>query len=112
MAVKYIYGVKDDEEYFIDIAKEIAKGEIVEGKQECDFDIELVVKQANEIDRLQRSLNIWTKYAKYWKFKYKKANKQKHVYKVEMERLRRKLTRIYDYYKGWNECIVDHLKRL
>ena len=43
----------------------------------------------------------------------KKVEKRCHIYKVEMERLRRKLTKIYAHISKYlNQSLVDYLKNL
>ena len=117
--------MKNLEKVYGKLAEEIHESGVVESeKQEYDFDMDLVLKQAHEIDILRQQLSNWKKYAHYWKFKYHKANEKKHLYKVEMERLRRKLTRIYNWisrpqnhksieiHEGWEDVVIAIFKQL
>ena len=95
------------------LAIEIEESGVVEsGKQEYDFDIDLLIRLCKENDSLKRSIMVYQKQMKYWRWKYYKKQQQCHVYKVEMERLRRKLTRIYAHYKGLFKPSLDRLKKL
>lgn len=95
------------------LAIDIEESGIVDtDKQEYDFDIDLLVRLRNENDRLNRALQSYIKGYKYWKWKYMKEREMRHIYKVEMGRLRRKLTRIYAYYNNWFDPLLDRLKKL
>lgn len=95
------------------IAIDIEESGIIDtDKQEYDFDIDLLIRLRNENDKLKRSLNVYVKQYKYWKWKYMKEREKRHIYKVEMGRLRRKLTRIYAYYNNWFDPLFDRLKKL
>lgn len=95
------------------IAIDIEESGIVEtDKQEYDFDIDLLVRLRNENDRLNRALNVYMKQYKYWRWKCMKEMEKRHIYKVEMGRLRRKLTRIYAYYNNLFDPLFDRLKKL
>lgn len=102
---------------FNDIAKDIAYQinnniNVKSDKIEYDFDIDLVIKQANEIDCLQRLNNVYKKRNKQLSLNNEKLRKEKHIYKVEMERCRRKLTRIYAYLTSMYSPILDLFKNL
>ena len=85
-------------------------------KQEYDFDIDLLVRLRNENDRLKRKLIWYEKINKYMKWKLAKEEYKRHVYKIEMGRLRRKLTRIYEVFRdspiASDNVLFDYLKSL
>lgn len=87
-------------------------GVVASDKQEYDFDIDLLIRLRKENDTLKQTIIVYQKQMKYWKWKYYKEREKKHVYKVEMERCRRKLTRIYAHYKGLFKPSFDRLKKL
>ena len=103
-----------DKHIFGKMAEDIADSGVVDPgeKIEYDFDIDLVTKQAIEITRLSRQNEVMVERINYLKWKVDKLSYEKHVYKVEMNRLRRKLTRIYAYYKNWFDPMFDRLKSL
>ena len=103
-----------DKHIFGKMADDIYKSGIVESgeKIEYDFDIDIVTKQATEITRLTNDNEALIKYIKHLHSKVNRLAYEKHVYKVEMNRLRRKLTRIYAYYRNWFDPMFDRLKNL
>lgn len=98
-----------------DIAKDIYESGVVDSgeKIEYDFDIDLAAKQAVKIDKLQISLTRSKQWEKIWRNAYFKEKIKTHVYKVEMNRNRRKLTRIYNDVKRYGtKEQFDRLKEL
>lgn len=103
-----------DKHIFGKIAEDIATSGIVKPGEriEYDFDIDLAIKQANEITRLSRQNNAMLKRINYLTWKIDKLSHEKHVYKIEMNRLRRKLTRVYAYLEDWFDPRFDRLRNL
>lgn len=97
------------------ITKDVYESGVVDSgeKIEYDFDIDLAAKQAMKIDNLQRALVVSNNWEKIWRNAYFKEKIKTHVYKAEMNRNRRKLTRIYNDVKRYGtQELFDRLKEL
>ena len=91
-------------------------GTVESDKQEYDFDIDLLIRLLRENETLKLQINSYKKYVEFWKSKAKYNYKMKHIYKIELVRCQRKLTRIYNQFRNkgdvMHQSTFDWLKNL
>ena len=108
-----------------ELALEIQKaGIVISEKQEYDFDADLLVRLRNENDELKRVILLYKRmskryrdlYVEYYTNQVETQRAKKIIYKREMERYRRKLTRIYDEFRsqitGEDSVLFEFLKNV
>ena len=87
--------------------------------------VEDMEKLSTYVSELEWKINFYKnalKRANDYKVKYEKLRKKNHIYKIEIKRLCRKLTRLYKYFYDWyyidfgrvdeSKRYVNYLKKL